>query len=223
VQELKWADVAPVWQRAFELAWETYQERSNPIAALIVNSSGRIIATGKSAVRGDVSNVILRRCEIAHAEINALMRLDNRRHDKEQAAGYTLYCTLEPCPLCLSALYMSDVKSLHYAAADAYAGSVNLLGSTPYFSRKQRHVTGPIAGLAEVSIFLNVYADLTHRNLNPETDPVHDAFARDYPEAVGIARATGPSDALALNDMDTLADAFPVIVEALRGWVSGNG
>jgi hypothetical protein len=50
--------------------------------------------------------------------------------------------TMEPCPLCLGALYMSSVRQLHYACRDPYAGSVDLLSTTPYLRRKPIQVHG---------------------------------------------------------------------------------
>jgi hypothetical protein len=38
---------------------------------------------------------------------------------------------------------MSGLRELHYAARDPYAGSANLLGATPYLSRKPIRCFGP--------------------------------------------------------------------------------
>jgi hypothetical protein len=43
----------------------------------------------------------------------------------------------------MGALYMSDVKTVYYASHDPWAGSTNLLGTTPYLSRKPIKVFGP--------------------------------------------------------------------------------
>jgi len=208
-----WSGVPTLWQKAFELAWQTFQEGSNPIGALIADASGTVVATGKSAVRAPVSGVKLAHCEIAHAEVNALMQLDNRLHSKRRSAQYTLYSTLEPCPLCMSALYMSDVKSLSFAATDSFAGSVNLLGTTPYLQRKQRRVDGPVPGLGEVSIFLNVYYNVLHRE---SANAIHDAFAEDYPEAVAAALSLAEQDVLKLRENQPVDTAFDKVVEVLR-------
>lgn len=183
---MNWSAVPALWQAAFELAWQSHLAGSNPIGALVADSEGRIIATGKSAVRAEMDDVAVFHNEIAHAEVNALLQLDNRIHGKAVAKDYTLYSTMEPCPLCLSALYMSDVETLCYASKDAYAGSTNLLGSTPYFSRKLRKISGPEPALAEFSIFLYVYHDLAVGGR--EDDPVLVAYQSDYPEAVALGR-----------------------------------
>lgn len=207
-----WQSVVEPWQLAFDLAWETYCEGSNPIAAVIVDRNNNVVATGKSAVRANVSNVITNHCEIAHAEVNALLRLDNRLHDKEAAAGYTLFSTMEPCPLCMSAIYMSDVKALSYAARDSFGGSVNLLGATPYLSRKSRRVEGPVTGLGEVSIFLNVYYNVRYAT---GADAVHEAFAEDYPDTVNAATSLGEGDRLDFDEKPDTSVMFECVRDAL--------
>ena len=54
-----------------------------------------------------------------------------------------LYTTTEPCPFCIGALYMSGARGLRCASRDAWAGSVDLLGATPYMRRKAISVCGP--------------------------------------------------------------------------------
>ena len=77
---------------------------------------------------------------LAHAELNALLAL---KADRQTRHAASLYTTTEPCPLCLGAFYMSGVRTLHYAAREPFAGSTNLLGTTPYLSRKPIKVYGP--------------------------------------------------------------------------------
>ncbi|HHS49764.1 MAG TPA: nucleoside deaminase [candidate division Zixibacteria bacterium] len=59
----------------------------------------------------------------AHAEILALRMagtiLDSRRLD-----GTTLFVTLEPCPMCMSAIMLAGVSRLVYGAKDPEAGAV---------------------------------------------------------------------------------------------------
>ena len=212
---MNWADVPSVWQRCFELAWEAHLEGSNPIAAAVVDGDGEIVATGKSAVKATLTNVHSSNCEIAHAEVNALLALDNRIHTKTKAREYTLYATLEPCPLCFSALYMSDVKCLIYAAPDRFGGSTNLIGTTPYLSRKATEIEGPVPGLDAVSIFLNVYCDLLRGVDTP--DVVHEAFAVDYPEVVQQARQLGADDELAIRREPAFERVYSSICDAIAG------
>ncbi len=211
---LAWTEVPRLWQACFELAWEAHLEGSNPIGALVADADGVVVSTGKSAVKSTLSGVRISNCEIAHAEVNALLALDNRIHTKARASSYTLYATLEPCPVCFSALYMSDVKKLVYAAADRFGGSTNLLGKTPYLSRKSIQVQGPVTNLEQVSIFLNVYCDILRGVDVP--DVVHGELARDYPAAVERALELAPEDSLAIAKQTEFAQVYDRICQALE-------
>ncbi|RFB18001.1 nucleoside deaminase [Bacillus sp. HNG] len=181
-----------IWRHCFQEAWRSFQEGSRPIGAVVVNGDGEIVARGKSAVFGELSDSVVFHNELAHAEINALLKIDNRVHTKVN--HYTLYTTMEPCPLCFGALYMSGIKNLAYAAKDKYGGSTNLLGTTPYLSRKRIQVEGPIPFLEDLSILLNVYFDL---KMGYEKGlAVIEKMKDDYPTAVALASEWWKEDRL---------------------------
>lgn len=142
-----WETLEGPWQAAFEMAWEAYRAGTVPIGAVVANAHGVVVSRGrnrimeKTAPEGQVCNN-----ELAHAEINALLALNLPYEECRRAA---LYTTMEPCPLCMGALYMSDVKTIHFAARDPWAGSINLLGTTPYLSRKNIKVFEPRHDLLE--------------------------------------------------------------------------
>ncbi|MFS0861147.1 nucleoside deaminase [Fredinandcohnia sp. 179-A 10B2 NHS] len=115
---MKWSTIPYIWQQTFEEAWKSCQEGSRPIGSVIVNTDGEIVARGKSAVFGELSGSVIYHNELAHAEMNAMLKLDNRVHKKVNQ--YVLYTTMEPCPLCFGAFYMSGIKNLAYAAKDKY-------------------------------------------------------------------------------------------------------
>jgi tRNA(Arg) A34 adenosine deaminase TadA len=48
----RWDELEPVWQRAFELAWEAYGRDTTPVGAVVADGAGRIVAEGRNA-RGD--------------------------------------------------------------------------------------------------------------------------------------------------------------------------
>lgn len=136
-----WETLSPAWQAAFELAWEAYCSGTIPIGAVVADADGVIHARGRNRIRdGSAPAGQVFQNELAHAELNALLSLSLSYEECKKVA---LYTTMEPCPLCMGALYMSDVKALHFAAHDPWAGSTDLLGTTPYLSRKPIRVTGP--------------------------------------------------------------------------------
>jgi tRNA(Arg) A34 adenosine deaminase TadA len=139
-----WASLSSYWQAALAEAWAAYCAGSVPIGAVIADANGQIIARGRNHI-GDDGAAPVARHELAHAELNALLSLSFTDDDLERVDPRTwaLYTTMEPCPLCMGAFYMSGIRQLHYAARDPWAGSVNLLNTTPYLSRKPIHATGP--------------------------------------------------------------------------------
>lgn len=211
---MEWYELSPGWQRCFELAWEAMREGSKPIGSLIVNEQGEIVAEGKNAVYSDFSDAVITYNDIAHAEINALGKIDNRVHTFR--APYTLYSTLEPCPLCTGALYMSGIKNLSYAAKDKLGGSLDVLGKTPYLSRKRINIDGPVLVLDELSIFLNVYFDITRKNMEPSIVNLHELFGEDYPNAVSLGREWGEVNKLDQFIDKPLKDSFSIIVQGLQ-------
>lgn len=138
-----WENLSPQWQAALEMAWEAYCSGTIPIGAVIADAEGNIYARGRNRIMdtGAPDNQVCAN-ELAHAELNALLSL-KLDYDECKAKSVALYTTMEPCPLCMGAVYMSDVKTLHYAAHDPWAGSTNLLGTTPYLSRKSIKVFEP--------------------------------------------------------------------------------
>lgn len=181
---MKWSEVPSIWQECFNQAWEAFQEGSRPIGAVVVNENGDIVSKGKSSTLNELSGSVVFHNELAHAEVNALLKLDNRIHEKVTA--YTLYSTLEPCPLCFGAFYMSGIRNLKYAAKDKYGGSTNLKDTTPYLSLKPIKIEGPFPYLEQLAILIHIYFE-DMINLDRKSI-VHDAMAEDYPEAVALAK-----------------------------------
>jgi tRNA(adenine34) deaminase len=129
------------WQACLSETWQAYCAGTTPIGAVIVDASGPVIARGRNHIHDDDAPPSqIGRHTLAHAEINALLSLCS---GPETAAidwhTCALYTAVEPCPLCLGAIYMSGVRTFYYACRDTYAGSANLLGVTPYLSEKPVH------------------------------------------------------------------------------------
>ena len=99
-------------QMACDLARENVDCGGGPFGAVIVKDGDVIAAAGNS--------VTLDNDPTAHAEVNAIRRAcaitRNFKLD-----GCVVYCSSEPCPMCLSALYWAGVSRIYYGntAADA--------------------------------------------------------------------------------------------------------
>jgi len=136
-----WERLARPWQCCLEEAWMAYCSGSTPIGAVISDATGHIIARGRNRIYDAVGEgPHLHGHDLAHAEVNALVTVDYAGLDRQMCA---LYTTTEPCPLCFGAFYMSGLRELHYASHESWAGSVNLLGTTPYLQRKHIRLFGP--------------------------------------------------------------------------------
>jgi tRNA(adenine34) deaminase len=154
-----WDSLSLPWQVCLEEAWLAYRAGCIPIGAVITAPDGEIICRGRNRINDPfVQDGFIHSNQLAHAELNALIVLPEGVHDLHTC---TLFTLVEPCPLCLGALYMAGVRLLHYAARDPWAGSVNLLGATPYLSRKPVRASGPTnPDLEQIIIALQVVSGL---------------------------------------------------------------
>ena len=127
------------WQAVMQEAWAAYLHGSYPIGAYVVNAEGDILARGRNRL-GEARRVdgIISGHRLAHAEMNALLSLPPM--SAEEPRSLSLVSSVEPCPMCLGAMRMQRINTLAYAAADAYAGHVEALDKTFYFSQKRTEV-----------------------------------------------------------------------------------
>ncbi|MEW5933026.1 MAG: nucleoside deaminase [Bacillota bacterium] len=112
---------------ALREARKAWAEGEIPVGAVIVDSSGRIVARGHN-------QMVRRRDPTAHAEVVALRRAISRL-GPEARPDWTLYSTLEPCPMCLGMAVMLHLRGLVWAAPDRRAGAADLLHANPYMRR----------------------------------------------------------------------------------------
>jgi len=136
-----WSELSLPWQAALEEAWSAGFSGCVPIGAVVVNANDEIIARGRNHVNDQaIQSGQIGEHKLAHAEINAILAVGLPHEEFRQLAIYT---TMEPCPLCMGAIYMAGIRRIYYACRDAYAGSIDMLGSTPYLARKPIKAFGP--------------------------------------------------------------------------------
>lgn len=174
-----WKDLTEPWRACLEEMWAAYCAGSIPVGAVVADARGRIVARGRnrSYERGGESHRRQIR-PLAHAEIEALDTLDYTHSDPHTCV---LYTSTEPCPLCLGALYMSGVREFRYAARDPYAGSANLLGTTPYLRQKPIRVLPPQSPELE-TVITAVAVEFALRHPEPEGEaPARPAWRKVLP------------------------------------------
>lgn len=187
---MKWNDLQRPWQVCFEEAWQAFLAGSLPIGAALFNPEGQLLARGRNHIYDDHALPgQLSLHQFAHAEMNTLLQIDRRSADLHSCAIYT---SVEPCPLCMGAIYMSGVRTVYFGARDSYAGSTNLLGTTPYLSRKNVKIHGPASPELEI-LFLGMLVEAETRRVE-ETgwklyDTVLDTWRQVCPKGVEFGLA----------------------------------
>jgi tRNA(adenine34) deaminase len=180
-----WDALPEPWQECVRLAWGAYCAGSLPIGAVVTDTEGNILSRGRNRIHeraGD--DGVLFGSKLAHAEMNALLALDANRCEP---GSCILYTTTEPCPLCVGAVRMSDVKNLRYASREPWGGCALSFEMVPYLKRGNVRVSGPEDGRLEaVLIALKVerYLYLKPRVLEPFLE-VYESMT---PEAVFAGR-----------------------------------
>ena len=87
-----------------------------PVGAVITSAEGELIASAGNRTRQ-------LKDPTAHAEILAI-RLACEKKDSERLVGCSLYASLEPCPMCASAISAARIRRLYFAASDPKSGGV---------------------------------------------------------------------------------------------------
>ena len=96
-------------RRALELAKQARAEGEVPIGALVVL---------KDEIVGEGWNRPIASADpTAHAEIQA-MRAAAKKLDNYRLSGATLYVTLEPCDMCVGAMFHARIARAVYGATD---------------------------------------------------------------------------------------------------------
>jgi len=94
-------------EMAIRLAMENVKEgKGGPFGAVVVKD-GRMIAAAANTVTSDNDPT-------AHAEVNAI-RKACRELGAFQLEGCEIYCSCEPCPMCLGAIYWARPNRVYYA------------------------------------------------------------------------------------------------------------
>ncbi len=123
------------------MAWEAYRADSLPIGAVVTDVDGNVLSRGRNRIheRSGESGTLFGH-KLAHAEVNALVKLD---YDQYNPRACILWTTTEPCPLCIGALRMADVAELRYASREPWAGSSAMFETVPYLKNGNVRVVGP--------------------------------------------------------------------------------
>lgn len=145
---------------AIEQARLAFQKGEIPVGAVAVYR-GEVIGRGRNCKETE-------RDPTAHAEIIALREAARTRRGW-RLPDVTLYCTMEPCPMCAGALIQARIPRLVYAVEDPKSGAA-----------------GSVMDLLHHS-GLNHRVDVTRGVMAPEVEALLAAFFHDL-RSGGIPR-----------------------------------
>lgn len=93
-------------------AEKALQENTYPVGAIIVDEDFNVIGTGRNRVHSSQDIT-------AHAEIDAIRNAGNIMFDaKIKHKKFTLYSTLEPCPMCTGGILFAKIQRVVWLLND---------------------------------------------------------------------------------------------------------
>jgi tRNA(Arg) A34 adenosine deaminase TadA len=125
--------------QALEEARAAAKRGEVPVGAVVVSPAGKVVAAAGNRTR-ELSD------PTAHAEILA-MRAACVALGSERLVGHDLYVTLEPCPMCASAISQARIARLYYGASDPKSGGVEQ-GPRVFEHAQSHHVPEIYDGIA---------------------------------------------------------------------------
>ncbi|QDL07625.1 tRNA-specific adenosine deaminase [Brasilonema octagenarum UFV-E1] len=128
--------------RALDLAQIAGDADEVPVGAVVIDSSGSLIAEGENRKERDNDPT-------AHAEIIAI-RAAAQNLRTWRLNQCTLYVTLEPCPMCAGAIVHARLKLLVYGVDDPKSGAIRTVANIPD-SPASNHRLRVFGGILEYS------------------------------------------------------------------------
>ncbi len=124
-----------------------------PVGCVVVQE-GCVIAAG--ARKGTTG--MGRASEIDHAEIRALRQLDGVGADFIPSQA-VLYCTMEPCLMCFSAIVLAGIKTVVYAYEDIMGGgtSCDFSNMPPLYSQSNMTVVPGVCRKKSLDLFVKFF------------------------------------------------------------------
>lgn len=109
--------MSEIMQIAYEMAKISYEKGEVPVGAVLYHPE-------KKQVLAKAHNlVITNKDPLAHAEMLVIQE-GLKKTNETYLQEYDLYVTLEPCPLCASALALARIRRVYFGAYDPKSGGV---------------------------------------------------------------------------------------------------
>ena len=105
---------------ALEKAETAFLNGEFPVGCIVVQDKRVIADSSRQGTSGNRN----RFSEIDHAEIICLKKIEKIDTDNDLASA-VLFCTMEPCLMCLGAIILSGIKKIVYAYEDPMGGAAS--------------------------------------------------------------------------------------------------
>jgi len=125
---------------ALEQARKAAQAGEVPVGAVLVDAQGAVLAATHNRVERDKDPT-------AHAEMLAIREAAAKRGDA-RLPDCDLYVTLEPCPMCATAISFARLRRVYWGASDPKGGGVEN-GPRIFAHATCHHRPELIGGIAE--------------------------------------------------------------------------
>ena len=139
---------------ALELAQAALAAGEFPVGCVIADGDA-VVASGHRSGTADGSGN-----DIDHAEINALRQLNNAGAIIDRSS-LTVYCTMEPCLMCFSAIVLSGIVRVVYAYEDVMGGGTGCDRSSmaPLYRNAQLEIIPGVLRGDSLLLFQRFFAD----------------------------------------------------------------
>ncbi len=126
-----------------------------PVSAIIVDPVTKKVVS--ACINHTKKNSIL------HAEINAILKA-LKLTNLERLDKFDIYCSLEPCPMCTSAISISRIRRVYFCLEDKKSGGF-INGPKLIYSKNLHHKPKFYYGFKE-NIFLNLMKNFFKKKRN---------------------------------------------------------
>lgn len=139
---------------ALDMARAALANGEFPVGCVIADGDA-VVARGHRTGTADGSGN-----EIDHAEINALRQLAAAGLDIERS-HLTLFCTMEPCLMCFSAILLSGIGRVVYAYEDVMGGGTacDRSGLAPLYRNARLTVISGVLREKSLRLFKQFFSD----------------------------------------------------------------
>ncbi len=101
---------------AFLEAKKAYKKAEVPIGAVIISSDGEILSKAHNLTE-------TKKNSLCHAEILAINKACKKLNEK-YLMNCSIFVTLEPCPMCATAISLAKIKNVYFASTDSKGGAI---------------------------------------------------------------------------------------------------